>query len=77
MNADGLSSPEQWGVWDVDGLGLCIAFRGTASTEDVLIDMNIKPMPLEISINMRGVWNMLVHFLCHVSCQLIDECKLR
>lgn len=61
MNADGLSSPEQWGVWDVDGLGLCIAFRGTASTEDVLIDMNIKPMPLEISINMRGVGTIEVH----------------
>jgi len=54
VNSDGLSSPEQFGVWDVDGLGLCVAFRGTASTEDVLIDVNITPTPLETSRNMRG-----------------------
>ena len=54
MNSDGLSSPEQFGVWEVDGVGLCVAFRGTASTEDVLIDVNITPTPLETSRNMRG-----------------------
>ncbi len=54
VNSDGLSSPEQFGVWEVDGVGLCVAFRGTASTEDVLIDVNITPTPLETSRNMRG-----------------------
>ena len=56
VNSDGLSSPEQFGVWEVAGVGLCVAFRGTASTEDVLIDVNITPTPLETSRSMRGVW---------------------
>ena len=55
MNSDGLSSPEQYGIWQVAGVGLCVAFRGTASTEDVLIDVNIKPTPLETSRRMQGV----------------------
>lgn len=58
VNSDGLSSAEQWGVWEVEGVGLCIAFRGTASMEDVLIDVNISPMPLETS---QGVGTLEVH----------------
>ncbi|KAK9814112.1 hypothetical protein WJX72_000806 [[Myrmecia] bisecta] len=42
----GLQSPQQFGVWHVDGLGLAVVFRGTASQEDVLIDANITPVPL-------------------------------
>ena len=41
-----LVSPQQYGIWNVSGLGLVIAFRGTASSEDVFIDANITPVPL-------------------------------
>lgn len=41
-----MEEPQQYGIWDVSGLGLVIAFRGTASSEDVFIDVNIKPVPL-------------------------------
>ncbi len=37
---------QQFGVWQVDGLGLAIAFRGTACLDDVVIDANIAPVPL-------------------------------
>ena len=39
-------SPQQYGIWNVSGLGLVVAFRGTASSEDVFIDANITPVPL-------------------------------
>ena len=42
-----LAAPQQYGIWEVEGLGLVAAFRGTASQEDVLIDVNITPTPLE------------------------------
>lgn len=41
-----MEEPQQYGVWSVSGLGLVIAFRGTASSEDVFIDANIRPVPL-------------------------------
>ncbi len=37
---------QQFGVWQVDGLGLAIAFRGTACLDDAVIDANIAPVPL-------------------------------
>lgn len=37
---------QQFGVWEVDGLGLAVAFRGTACLDDVVIDANIAPVPL-------------------------------
>jgi len=54
VQGEGLSSPEQFGIWEVEGVGLVVAFRGTASTEDVLVDVNIRPMPLATSKSMRG-----------------------
>lgn len=50
-----LDCPQQFGIWDVAGLGLVVAFRGTASQEDVLIDMNIEAVPLDASASPRGV----------------------
>jgi hypothetical protein len=44
-----LDCPQQFGIWEVAGLGLVVAFRGTASQEDVLIDMNIEAVPLDAS----------------------------
>lgn len=41
-----MEEPQQYGIWSVSGLGLVIAFRGTASSEDVFIDANIRPVPL-------------------------------
>ena len=41
-----MEEPQQYGVWRVGGLGLVISFRGTASSEDVFIDANIRPVPL-------------------------------
>lgn len=40
--------PEQFGLWSVSGVGLVVAFRGTASYEDVLVDVNIRPTPLKL-----------------------------
>lgn len=41
-----LASPQQYGLWEVQGLGLVVAFRGTASPQDIMIDVNIAPEPL-------------------------------
>ena len=43
----GSSGPQQYGIWEVEGLGLVVAFRGTASQEDVLVDVNIMPVELQ------------------------------
>ena len=49
-----LDSPQQFGIWVVAGLGLVVAFRGTASAEDVFIDTNIEPVPLNATGGTRG-----------------------
>lgn len=54
MREQSLSSPQQYGIWRVEGLGLCIVFRGTASVEDVLIDTNIAPVPLASNQDTEG-----------------------
>ena len=41
-----LQSPQQYGIWQVDGLGLVVAFRGTSSWDDVFVDINVRPTPL-------------------------------
>ena len=41
-----LQSPQQYGVWQVEGLGLVVAFRGTSSWDDVFVDINVRPTPL-------------------------------
>ena len=46
--------PQQFGVWQVAGLGIVVAFRGTASQEDVIIDANISPVPLDAARVTRG-----------------------
>jgi hypothetical protein len=50
-----LDVPQQFGVWQVAGLGIVVAFRGTASQEDVIIDANISPVPLDAARATRGV----------------------
>lgn len=42
-----MSSPLQFGLWDVEGLGLVVAYRGTASLNDVFVDTNIQPIAVE------------------------------
>ena len=49
-----LDVPQQFGVWQVSGLGIVVAFRGTASQEDVIIDANIGPVPLDAARPTRG-----------------------
>ncbi len=41
-----LQSPQQYGIWQVEGLGLVVAFRGTSSWNDVFVDINVRPTPL-------------------------------
>ena len=50
-----LDVPQQFGVWLVAGLGIVVAFRGTASQEDVIIDANISPVPLDSARPTRGL----------------------
>lgn len=49
-----LDCPQQFGIWEVAGVGLVVAFRGTASAEDVFIDTNIEPVPLDAMGGLRG-----------------------
>eukprot|EP00884_Botryococcus_braunii_P015289 jgi/Botrbrau1/2443/Bobra.0226s0002.1 len=42
-----MSSPLQFGLWEVEGLGLVVAYRGTASPDDVFVDTNIQPVAVE------------------------------
>lgn len=55
--AAGECSPQQWGVWEVEGLGLVVAFRGTAALEDCLLNASIRPqpLPLDAELQRRGV----------------------
>lgn len=66
-----LTSPQQYGIWHVEGLGIVVAFRGTASTEDVLVDVNITPVPLEGTFA-RGTpqlhWALCCKCDCPVPC---------
>lgn len=41
-----LASPQQFGIWEVEGLGIVIAFRGTSTWNDILIDVNVRPVLL-------------------------------
>ena len=40
------AGPQQYGVWRVPGVGVVVAFRGTATLADVLVDAAIAPTPL-------------------------------
>ncbi|BDA46815.1 hypothetical protein COCOBI_09-2680 [Coccomyxa sp. Obi] len=56
-----LDCPQQFGIWEVSGVGLVVAFRGTASAEDVFIDTNIEPVPLDATGGLRGRSAIKVH----------------
>ena len=56
-----LALPQQYGIWDVDGLGIVIAFRGTASIDDVLVDVNITPVPLQGTFARGGAEPSITH----------------
>ena len=56
-----LQSPQQYGVWQVEGLGLVVAFRGTSSWDDVFVDINVKPTPLTSD---QGTHSWLMHCRC-------------
>lgn len=56
-----MEEPQQYGIWDVSGLGLVIAFRGTASSEDVFIDVNISPVPLTTTGWLKKAEGIFVH----------------
>lgn len=36
----------QYGIWHVEGLGIAVAYRGTASPEDVCVDLEFAPQQL-------------------------------
>lgn len=60
-----LQSPLQYGVWQVVGLGLVVAFRGTSSWDDVFVDINVRPTPLTSD---QGIpyWRLHCIALTHV-----------
>ena len=43
-----LASSQQFAVWEVGELGIVLAFRGTASFEDAIIDIAMTPVPLQL-----------------------------
>lgn len=51
-----LQSPQQYGIWQVEGLGLVVAFRGTSSWDDVFVDVNVRPIPLSCEGGMAQLY---------------------
>ena len=51
-----LQSPQQYGIWQVEGLGLVVAFRGTSSWDDVFVDINVRPIPLSCEGGMAQLY---------------------
>ena len=43
-----VASCQQWAVWEVGELGVVLAFRGTASFEDAVVDVALTPKPLQL-----------------------------
>ena len=43
-----LASSQQFAVWEVEELGIVLAFRGTASFEDAIVDIAMTPVPLQL-----------------------------
>ena len=43
-----LASSQQFAVWEVGELGIVLAFRGTASFEDAIVDIAMTPVPLQL-----------------------------
>ena len=68
--------PQQFGVWQVAGLGIVVAFRGTASQEDVIIDANISPVPLDAARATRGMWSCLTASTLQDKAPCIEELLL-
>ena len=58
-----LQSPQQYGIWEVDGLGLVVAFRGTSSWNDVFVDINVRPTPLTTEQGKQCKLHAAVHRL--------------
>ena len=36
----------QYGIWEVDGVGLIVAFGGTQDAQDIIVDLDLQPMQL-------------------------------
>ena len=68
-----LDVPQQFGVWQVAGLGIVVAFRGTASQEDVIIDANISPVPLDAARATRGMGSCLTASTLQDKAPCIEE----
>ena len=43
-----VASTQQWAIWEVGELGAVLAFRGSATFEDALVDIALTPMPLQL-----------------------------
>lgn len=44
-----MAASQQYAIWEVGELGVVLAFRGTASYEDALVDVAITPVPLQLA----------------------------
>lgn len=62
-----LQSPQQYGIWHVEGLGLVVAFKGTSSWDDVFVDINVRPTPLTCEGG-----NKQLH-VCHVTFEICER----
>lgn len=50
-----MEAPQKFGVWLVSGLGVVVAFRGTANEQDMMVNLELKPIPVLVDGQPDGV----------------------
>lgn len=50
-----MESPQKFGVWLVSGLGVVVAFRGTANEQDMMVNMEVTPEPVHVGDAVDGM----------------------
>lgn len=57
-----MESPQKFGVWLVSGLGVVVAFRGTANEHDMMVNLELNPAPVLVNGTPDGMicWGWLV-----------------
>ncbi len=50
-----MESPQKFGVWLVSGLGVVVAFRGTANEHDMMVNLELEPEPIHVGDAVDGM----------------------
>ena len=61
-----METPQKFGVWLVSGLGVVVAFRGTANEHDMMVNLELTPVPVQVGGNPDGTTRGVpVGNVCH------------